>query len=260
MFDSIPQISIGSAALIIFILCIGFVLLRGLTRMILSSLVIAGSAWVAFRVWQLAPGWSIDLIGKPVPWIVTGLPILAFLVTFIIARVLLGFLVRPFTSSKDGQPRSPQRLLVQAIFTLIPAALIWFTGATLVHHAGSIAEIQATADDRKIPDDSSFGATIQRLKTGIAEIIPADWLEKIDPLADPSRVALVKLITTQADSDLKPVINPETGAPYPRALIVQDPELQNLARTGRFEALLKHPLFQKAMDDPKVQQAIQSAF
>jgi hypothetical protein len=34
---------------------------------------------------------------------------------------------------------------------------------------------------------------------------------------------------------------------------VDDPELQKLARQGKFGTLLRHPLLTKALEDPKLQ-------
>ena len=93
----------------------------------------------------------------------------------------------------------------------------------------------------------------QNLKISVEKSIPPAWLKLIDPLADPSRLALAKIITEQAQPPRAPVIDPLTGKPIPRAIIVNDPELQNLAREGRFATLLRSPLLTKALNDPKVQ-------
>ena len=81
-------------------------------------------------------------------------------------------------------------------------------------------------------------------------------MKALDPLAEPSRLALAKLVTVQAESPLEPVIDPRTGKPIPRAIIVEDSELQTLAREGKFGTLLRHPLLTKALNDPKVQALI----
>jgi hypothetical protein len=52
------------------------------------------------------------------------------------------------------------------------------------------------------------------------------------------------------------VIDPETGLPYPRAIIVDDPELADLAREGRFSTILRHPLLSEALKDPLVRKAL----
>ena len=79
------------------------------------------------------------------------------------------------------------------------------------------------------------------------------WL---DPMASEPRLRLAKMIAAGSAKPLEPVINPETGRPYPRAIIVDDPELLNLARDGRFSTLLRHPLLSEALKDPLIRQAL----
>ncbi len=250
MFDN-PHLSLGAAAFVIFVLCAGFILVRGVVRMLLGAIVIAGSAWVGFLVWQRAPTFAIDWFGHPHTWFTTGLPILAFVLTFIIARIIIGFFLRPFRRS--DAPRSGFSILTGFLFTLFSTGILSLTGATLVHHFGSIAEI-GKASDQPGSQTQSLGV---RLKDSIASIIPPSVLQRLDPLADPRHISLAKLIASQSKPDPEPVIDPETGRPYPRAIIVDDPELQNLATEGRFSTLLRHPLLQKALNDPQVQKALQ---
>ncbi len=86
--------------------------------------------------------------------------------------------------------------------------------------------------------------------------VPESLLKMLDPLTDPSRLNLAKLVASQTDSSPTPVIDPRTGKPIPRAIIVEDRELQNLARDGKFGTLLRHPLLTKALADPKLQKLL----
>jgi hypothetical protein len=253
--DSIPQLSLGSAALVIFALCAGFVVLRGMTRMIIGTLILGLSAWAGFLVWQLAPGLAVDWTGKSTPWITTGLPAAAFVTAFFVLRKISQLLTSPFGG--PGPPRPPRSafgLTFRLLLAIIPAALIWLIGAAIVHHRGSIDEVRAISEKSADAEETLS----QRLKAALEATFPAAWLEKLDPLADPSRLALAKLITAQqSDTLLAPAIDPATGQPIPRAIIVDDPELQNLAREGNFGTLLRHPLLTKALQDPKVQKLIE---
>ena len=255
--DSIPQISLGTAALVIFAVCAGFVLLRGMTRMIVGTVVLSLSAWIGFRVWQQAPTLSVEWTGKSLVWITNGLPVAAFLSSVFFVRKLAKALVRPFgTPPDEPKPRSVTRLAFLLLLALIPTSLIWIIGATLVHHNGSIAEIRSYSEKSiGIPETTPDGFS-QKLKSSVEAAIPESWLKILDPLTEPPRLALAKLITAQADSPLKPVINPRTGKPIPRAIIVNDPDLQNLARDGNYGTLLRHPLLTKALADPKIQKLL----
>lgn len=253
--ESIPQISLGTAALVIFLICVGFVFLRGIVRMLFGVLILGGSLWTAFLVWQETPEWTIALMGKPVDWVSIALPVVAFLGTFLISRLVINFFLRPFKQSSDSGARTPGGIVFRLILAVVPTGFLWLIGATLVHHFGSIAEIEKSTD-KKGTKEPALLDRFSELKNAIAAVVPADWLKKLDPLADPNHLSLAKLIAAQPDSKLPPVIDPDTGKPYPRAIVVDEPELQNLASDGRFSTLIRHPLFQKALNDPKVQQAI----
>lgn len=256
--ESLPQFSLGTGALVIFILCVGFVFLRGIVRMLLGTLVLGGSLWAGFLVWQKTPEWTIQLMGRPVDWVSIGLPVVSFVAAFLIARLVVNFFLSPFKRSTDSGARSPGGIVFRLILAVIPTGFLWLIGATLVHHFGSIAEIEkaiAKKDGNQAPLVDRFS----ELKTAIAAVVPADWLKKLDPLADPSHLSLAKLIAAQPDSKLPPVIDPQTGKPYPRAILVDEPALRDLADDGRFSTLIRHPLFQKALNDPKIQQAIREA-
>lgn len=255
--DAIPQFSLGTAALIIFAVCAGFVALRGMTRMIVGTLVLSVSAWIGFRIWQQAPTLSIEWTGKSQSWITNGLPFLAFVVSFFLIRKIAKTIARPFgKSGEEQQPRSTIRTAFRLLLALVPTSLIWLIGATLLHHNGSIAEVRAYSEKSVSPQETIPDGFSQRLKSAVEAAVPQSWLNAIDPLTEPSRITLAKLIAAQSDSPLKAVNDPRTGKPFPRAIIVNDPELQNLARQGNFGTLLRHPLLTKALADPKVKKLL----
>jgi hypothetical protein len=254
--ESIPQLSLGTAALIIFLVCAGFVMLRGMTRMIVGTVVLALSAWIGFLVWQKAPTLSVEWFGKSVGLVTTGLPITTFLTSFILLRKIAKAAARPFGKTTDDGEKSGSpiiRLAFRLLLALVPTSLIWLIGATLIHHTGSIAEVRAFSEKHLGMGEATHSKFFQQLKSSVEDALPESWLKTLDPLADPSRLTLAKAITAQSESPRKPVIDPKTGKPIPRAIIVDDPELQNLARNGKFGTLLRHPLLTKALADPKVQ-------
>jgi len=256
--DSIPQISLGTAVLVIFAVCAGFVMLRGMTRMMVGSVVLALSAWIGFMVWQKAPAVSVEWFGKSVGIITTGLPIAAFLTSFVLLRKIAKAVASPFGDKKDDDNHSSSiiRTAFRLLLALIPTTLICMIGATLIHHAGSIAEVRAFSEKNLGIDDPTPAKFSQQLKSSVAAALPESWLKALDPLAEPSRLALAKLVTVQAESPLEPVIDPRTGSPIPRAIIVENSELQTLAREGKFGTLLRHPLLTKALNDPKIKALI----
>ncbi len=253
--DSIPQISLGTAVLVIFAVCAGLVILRGMTRVLIGTAVLALSAWIGFLVWQKAPAASVEWFGKSLVVITTGLPVAAFLASFVLIRRIARAVAKPFGDTQGAENPSPSvaRTAFRFLLALIPTTVICLIGVTLIHHTGSIAEVRAVSKNHPEADDSAPAGMSQQLKSSITAALPEAWLKALDPLAEPSRLALAKLVTAQAGSPLEPVMDPRTGKPIPRAIVVGDPELQNLARDGKFGTLLRHPLLTKALEDPKVQ-------
>lgn len=248
--ESIPQLSLGTAALAIFALCAGFVMLRGMTRMLIGTVVLALSAWLAFLVWQTAPTLSVAWIGRSLTAVTYGLPLAVFLAAFFVIRRILKLVVNPFGSPAAGKPAAKPgggRLLVRLVFSLVPATLLCLIGATIIHHTGSVAEIRAYAEKSLGITESTPAQYCQDLKTSIDAALPASLLRFLDPLADPARIALAKAITDQSAEPYEPVIDPATGKPIPRAIVVEAPELTQLARKGKYGDLLRHPVLTKVL-------------
>ena len=222
--DTLPQLTLATSALFIFTICAGFVILRGVTRVFISTVIFTVSTYVSLRIWQITPQLSIDWLGKSQSWFIHGLPIAVLIGSYFVIGVTVKMIARPFGNSFDPQKSLPRTLIGTAIhfvFALLPTALIFTCGAALIHYFGVIDEIRASSEQSQAPATFS-----QQLKSSVAKIIPADWLGKIDPLADSSRVALAKLITAPTQSTRASIIDPKTGKPIPRAIIVADPALQ----------------------------------
>jgi uncharacterized membrane protein required for colicin V production len=253
--DTLPEISLGTAALIIFGLCAGYMFIRGLARTIVNVACLTLSAWVGFRVWQQAPSLAIDWFNKPSELVATGLPIVAFLATLIVLRRIVGFFRAPIPkSSEDVAPKSSGQFVFRLIITVIPTALLCLTAATFIHHASSVAEIRNSAESGTSSPPSPSLA--ERLKNSLSVAVPSKLMDWLDPLTTEPRLQLAKMIAASPNRPLKPIVNPETGRPYPRAIIVDDPELVELAQEGRFSTLLRHPRLSEAIKDPLIRQAL----
>jgi len=252
--DALPEISLGTAALIIFGCCAGYMFLRGIARTLVNAACLTLSAWVGFRVWQQAPSLAIDWFGKPSELIATGLPVASFLATLLVLRKVIRFFRAPVPRcSEDVAPHSGGQLIFRLFITLVPATLLCLIAATFIHHASSVAEIRDSAEaGSPVPTVGLAG----RLKHSLSVAIPDQLMDWLDPLTTEPRLHLAKMIASSPNRPIEPVINPETGRPYPRAIIVDDPELLDLAKEGRFSTLLRHPLLSEALKDPLIRQAL----
>ena len=253
--DTLPEISLGTAALIIFAVCAGYMFIRGLARTFVNTASLVISAWVGFRVWQQAPSLAIEWKLGTSDIVTTGLPVVAFFATLIVLRKIVKFFRAPVPqAAEDVAPKSSGQLVFRLLITIIPAALLCITAATLINHASSVAEIRDSAESgTSSPPVTSLA---ERLKSSISIAIPQWLMDKLDPFAAQPRLQLAKMIAASPDKPLEPIIDTETGRPYPRAIIVDDPELVELAKEGRFSTLLRHPLLSEALKDPLVRQAL----
>ncbi|MEI7912096.1 MAG: hypothetical protein WCK77_20885 [Verrucomicrobiota bacterium] len=253
--EFLSQPNLVTGALLIFALCALFVLLRGVARMLLGTVVLGVSVWLAFWVWQQAPAWSIKVLEKPNELITTGAPLATFVLAMWLLRSVAKLIASPFVRPGNGAPSAFTNVPVRLLFAALATAGLWLVGATWVHHAGALAEIQSFVGKNADPGKTS--AYLQQMKTAVDAALPKDWLKRLDPLTEPARVALAKLIAAEVNPPSAPVIDPKTGKPYPRAMLVEDPALQGLARQQDFSSLLRHPNLTRALDDPKVKKAIE---
>lgn len=237
--QAIPQLSLGTAGLLIFAACALLAVLRGFLRMLTGSLVLCASGYAGYVVWRHAPG---------LPMVV---PVVAGLVVFLVLRWVLRFATRPF-SGGDGERSSMMRRGWTLLFSLVPTSLLWFTGVTLVRNAGSVAEIRSFVDGE---DTEARSAFLAELKGAIDRSLPVDWFKTIDPLADEARVTLAKLIAL-GDSDAPPKAIPVMEEPEIRKLIEGDAKLRELARTKRYADILRDPRLDHVMADPDLRRML----
>lgn len=246
--ESIPQVSLGTAALLIFGACASLAVLRGLLRIFAGSLVLCLSGFAAYLAWRHAPP-----LGVP-PWVA---PAVAGGAAFFLLRALLRFAVKPFNKPNEeiaeANKRSPVRWALTMLFSLIPAALLWFTGATALRNVGSVAEIRRFVDGTE--GSTARSAFLAELKASIDRAVPRDWFSGIDPLSDQARVTLAKLIAL-GDTGPPPKAIPVMEEPEIRALILHDPKLREMAKAKRYADILRDPRLDHVMADPDLRRLL----
>ncbi len=256
--DSIPQISLGTAALIIFGAIASLAVLRGLLRILWGSLVICISGLAGFFSWQHAPALSRELLGREMPPLSWLLPLLAFVLTAVLLRLLARSLFAPLRQpneeAAEKNRRSPVRWAVTLALSLIPTALIWFGGATVLRHAGSVAEIRTFVESGDVPDHTPF---LAELKKSIEQAIPSEWFSGIDPWTEKARLDLAKLVAA-ADSP-PPKALPVLEETQIRDLILADPELRRLAGEGRYSEILRDPRLDRILENDNLREILANA-
>jgi len=248
----VPQLSLGSAALIVFVVCAVLVFLRGMLRILIGSAVIAASIYAALWAVREAPALGIRYTGEPRAWISTALPVAVGLLTFLVLRFVIRFVVKP-----GGEKRTLGSRFAGLFLALIPAALLCLAGALVVHHFGSIAEIRTYAETSAGQGQSAVSSFIRDLKQSLEKAIPSSVLGFLDPATDQARLQLAKWIAREETA--APKAKPAKEEPILRAIVVDEKELRELAREKRYGTLLQHPKIDKALADPRVQKALDRA-
>jgi hypothetical protein len=255
--QGIPQLSLGTAALVIFGICASLALLRGLGRILAGSLVLCASGFAGFYTWQHMPAVANRLSDSPIPWLSVAAPAAAGLICFLVLRRFLRFLIRPFGKADQDiaaeTRRSPIRWAVILLLSLIPAGLLWLTGATALRNLGSVAEIRHFVDG---PDAApARSAFLAELKSSIDRTLPETWFQDINPLADKARVTLAKLIALGGEAP-PPKAIPVLEEPQIRALILHDPQLRALAKAHRYADILRDPRLDHVMANPDLKKLL----
>jgi hypothetical protein len=238
--DTIPQVSLGTAALLIFAACALLAMMRGFLRMLVGSLVLCASGFAGYAMWRHAPGLPIVF------------PVLAGLTLFLLLRFVLRSITRPFGGRDEEKRPSPVRRAFTLLFSLVPASLLSFAGATALRNAGSVAEIRRFVDGTDTHGRLAFTA---ELKAAIDRALPVDWFKGIDPLSEEARVTLAKLIAL-GETEPPPKAIPVMEEPEIRALIEGDPKLREFARSKRYADILRDPRLDRVMEDPDLRRML----
>ena len=255
--DAIPQVSLGTAALVIFAACAIVAALRGLARLVLGTAILAAASLTGLWAWCHAPAIAGVWFPNPPGWFAITLTAVTALATFFLLRVVVRTVARPVPPADSGVSPGIVPRALRVLCSLVPAAILCFLGATLIRHAGSVADLRNFALTQVGVDTGSVPSFLSRLKLSLDQSLPSAWFRLIDPLTDDARLALAKWITARAGGDPRaPAIDPATGQPIPRAVIVDDPQLQDLARRGRFSEILRDPRLDAALADPQIRRTI----
>lgn len=253
-FDQINDLSLGTAALLIFGAIASLAVLRGLIRIIWGTTVVCASGVAAFHAWTQVPTWSREAVGKEVPLLSWAIPIVVFLASALLLRQIAKGLFSALRSPNDSAERnrrSPVRWALTLLFSLVPTSVLWFGGATLLRHAGSVAEITAFIQKDSASEETAFLAS---LKKSIDRALPSGWFNSIDPLATETRIKLTKLIAASENPPPKAI--PVLEEPAIRDIILSDPDLRRLAREQRYSEILRDPKLDQLLENDNLQQIL----
>lgn len=234
------------AVAVVLAACVIYVLVRGVWRLVLNTVLLAAAAVAGFYVWQQGPGWAFQWLGSSPRWMTWALPLGVFVSVWWLLRRVIALIADLISGEGEGGGSwlaVPARLVV----AFGAAAVFCLLGAILLHHFGAIEEVRWHSDPEA--DAGKWAGFLASGREVVGRLLPADWLDKLDPQAAPGRVELVKWIMGGGESE---VIDPVTGKPVPRAVLVDEKTLGELAAKGDISTLLRHPAVTRIVEDPRV--------
>lgn len=244
LMNSFSEMSVGGFVLVIGVICAVFALLRGIFRIVMATLMLAAAVLVGYWVWMETPGMAQRIIDHPPVWAPFVLPAVAGFATFCTLQNVLRILLKPF-GSRATAPRSFGGKMISLVLSLVPTSLICVAVATAVRHMGAIQEMEQPT----IPHTATL------LKQTIDQYIPPAWMQRLDPLTDPERITLAKLISMASDEHIPRAI-PVDEAGILQQGVMADPRLLELGKEKRFSDLLRDPAIEKALADPRIKQTL----
>jgi hypothetical protein len=241
---SAPQWSLGLIVMGISATCAALALLRGAFRLVVGTVLLALSLGVAYWVWMETPGWWDRIWQQPPAYVPFILPLLGGVATFLLLRKVLRVVLNPF-GTIGGRPVSPMGKLFSLTLSVVPTALLCLTAAIAIRHVGTLQQVA----------DPATQHTSALWKTVIDRYIPPAWMQRFDPLTDPSRLTLAQLISMASDEHIPRAI-PVSDQEALEQGVLSDPTLQKFSQEKRYGDLLRDPALEQALRDPRVQQVL----
>lgn len=250
-FSKFPLLGLGIAALVIFAAVALFMILRGALRALLGTAILCASAYLAFLAWQRVPA-HFDQAPSWLPAAIAGA---VFVAVFFVLRLLGRFLSDPFGRAPEDPPSPGIFGVVGGLFlSLVPTAALVLGAATLLHHFGSLAEIESfskTVRQQKVPERVR---SLVGWKEQVDDLLPASWMARLDPASDQARVGLAKLISLSDNPPPKAI--PVLEETRIRELVQEDPRLRELAAKGRYAEILHDPRLDRLLENDDLRQVL----
>jgi len=240
---SYPHASLILLVVGIGLLCAIVAFFRGVFRLLISTALLAISLWVGYRVWILTADWAASWFKNPPDWAPYVLPGLAGVFAFVFLQKIAQSLFSPF-SWLGGKPESQAGRSVSLTASLLPTALLTLIAVLLIRHLGTLRQIE----------DPNTTALTAMWKEVIDRYLPAEWLQRLDPLTDPLRLTMAQWMSQINQGQAMP--EKAQGVPGAKTML-QDPKWKRLLREGRYSELLRDPELDQALQDPKVQKALE---
>jgi hypothetical protein len=252
--DTLPQIGLGTAVLLVFATIVALVVLRGVVRMMwgLAQLVLAGAA--ALWVWHHGPPAAVaDLTASlPLGAVSAAAAGLTLLLGQGFTRLLRALLRDPLEDA--GSRRSPTRWAVSLLLSLVATLIVCLGTAIGLHHFGIGAEIEAYLESRESnPASPADPGLLARWRQQVESVVPARWLSPTDPATEEARLRLIKQM---AAAERSTTLDDLPGGPWLRDWLRAHPELRDQLQRGRYAEAMRDPAIDALLADPALREIL----
>jgi hypothetical protein len=219
----------------LFILCFIYWTLCGLLRMAGMCALLLTSSFASFYTWQLSPRYIAPWLSDPPTWFYATLSSFSFVAVFITLKKIITLMSRILSFQNSSEAKSNASWVTRLILSIIPTSAFSILFAAVIHHFGTLQSLVQNKHDAP--------SKLIEWSQSIQSTLPEKWLARIDPATQSQYLNRLKTIIHASKYPAE--IDRETGKPYPRAQVVNDPELQQLARASNIYAIFQHPKFWK---------------
>jgi hypothetical protein len=249
---------------IIGVLLVGFivlVVLKGIIKMLLLGAALLG-AIIAYY-WMSKNGYSYlsFLTSNPQEWMVTGLSwgsAIFILAVFTNGMMWFGNILTPGRMLGTGG-------LKGIVTTVLMVGVLAWVGVLGVFYYGSVADIKRAhqfALNQTDPKQEVGTSWMYNWKQSLLSKASTSWLSQLDPMTDPERTSLAKLVAYLSTFDTtQAAVKYAEVAPYiprPRRLwtLSRDAGIRTLVDRQDMATLMNHPELTKFLNDAGSREAI----
>lgn len=246
------------------VILVGFLVLavlKGIIKMVLFGASILFSVLVYFWISKNGYSYLAFITSDPQRWMVTTLAWTAAIAVFAVFTHGLFWFSNVFSWGGKMGFGGVKGVLTTVLMVMV---LVW-VGVVAVFYYGSVADICrahefALVEQKKLPSVSS--PWTYEWKKRIIHSPSVSWMEKFDPMTDPERITLARLVAYLASFEqndaAKRYMEMSASIPRPRRLwsLCRDVAVRDMVKKEDMASIMNHPELTKFLADSSSRDAL----
>jgi len=253
--DASEMIAIAVVTIILALAVVGFV--KGLMRTLMALICLGVAGFAAFWGHEHALDFTSSWNVIPSIWAPKIVALITGVLTLIVCRYLLNFLIDPLNESKAGK-RFGFGLPAAALSLCAGLALIW-GGITGIRYAASLSELHDTRRLLTLEDPDQYRPTSKLLvkaQTFLDESKVGQWQRKTDPFYTSGKVMLSKLLIMYHDEPtrIKLLKNPAVSHLLNSPAFIKlaySKDIKHYSQSGKPREIFNSPALEEALNSPE---------